>query len=158
MEKIAYIVGVDHRIQWDRSSNPAWLSTLKGFEHYIKAEIQKLNIDLLAEEFSRQSVKMNRCKGEKSILEEIAERTKIKHLFCDPDSEERKSLGIPSEGKEKEEMREMEWLKRLENNAHERILFVCGNDHVESFKEKLIGKGCQVEILKTGFGKGWEIM
>jgi hypothetical protein len=97
----------------------------------------------------------------------------MQHLYCDPTSEERAHLGIPTQmelvnqvkaelgvsiimGAENEAhynraaaqyspVREQFWLGRLAEHRNKRILFICGSDHVETFNALLHKNGWQVQ-------------
>jgi hypothetical protein len=105
---------------------------------------------LVAEEFSQALVHTN--KAEASTVQEVAARSSIDHLFCDPDAPERETRGIATSAQ-----REAQWLERLRGSAHRCILFVCGDDHVISFQQLLSQNGFAAEALSQGWGQGWQL-
>jgi hypothetical protein len=125
-------------------------------------------VDLIAEEMSREALEMENAT--KSTVEAVAESLQIRHLLCDPDSAERKALGIPSYEDlkvargirhvfEAEEallkaderaywpIRETEWLNRLGKFPHRSVLFVLGPDHVDTFSTLLRYVDYQVHVV-----------
>lgn len=103
---------------------------------------------LLAEEFNEDALKISRAS--ESTVRGIAKQLGIRHLFCDPTSAQRKELGI---GKDID-LRENYWLACLNEHRTENILFVCGAGHLETFGNKLIQDGYQVQVLSEQFGIG----
>lgn len=82
-----YILGTSHDYQWKYSST---------FNDQILTIISQYKIKCIAEEFSLEACEINNIRN--SILFEIASEMKLKHLYCDPNPEERKLLGIPNAG------------------------------------------------------------
>jgi len=79
-----------------------------------------------------------------STTRSIVDDLKIKHLFCDPDKEKRKKLGIPCLNDDKQKncsMREVLWFQETEPYLRDdkNVIFVCGPEHCESFS-KLVTK------------------
>jgi hypothetical protein len=71
----------------------------------------------------------------------------IDHRYCDPDQKERAALGIATDGE-----REQEWINRIAHDKECQIIFVCGDNHVKSFKNKLEEAGLSVAIDSEGWG------
>jgi hypothetical protein len=70
----------------------------------------------------------------------------IKHRFCDPDSEERKALGIEDpDSKHGRAQREQVWLSQIADCKLRRVLFVCGDDHYDAFTQLLRANGFNVQ-------------
>lgn len=93
---------------------------------------------------------------EYSVLYNIAQSHKIKHLFCDPWVEERKVIGIKNSVSEciNEEEKRDHYFKRenyrldvVSIQWDENILFVCGNDHINSLESLLKSKKLKYSIL-----------
>lgn len=122
-----YIVGVDHRIQWiPKSSSPQWAKEVDRFITYICSQCKEHNIEIVAEEFSEYLVNQN--SAENSSARYAATKVGLEHLYCDPDPNERNQLEI-----EDSNAREQEWLNRLVASKKEKIIFICGNNHIDSF-------------------------
>jgi hypothetical protein len=146
-----FIVGVDHRIQYlNADCGPEWTGDIKQFQRYLIAQGRERDIDLLAEEFSRERVSANHAGA--STVEGAAGQLGVAHLFCDPDRHEREAQGIA-----RSDQREAFWFERLRDSAHMRILFVCGDDHVDSFGQLLSENGLTAEVLSQWWGRGWQL-
>ena len=65
----------------------------------------------------------------------------IEHRFCDPDSSEKTTLGTEVDPQKETETdrrkREEVWLSRIADCKGRRVLFVCGDDHYDSFAQLL---------------------
>jgi hypothetical protein len=83
-----YLLGVDHRVQHNRD-----LSLTKSFVEYLETVAKELNILLLAEEFSAESVFSNNVPT--STVQDVAKKLDIEHKFCDLDTKERRKIGYP---------------------------------------------------------------
>jgi len=148
-DKTAHLVGVDHRIQYTNAScGPEWTVDLRKFEDYLVGEATRLNVDLLAEEFSEELVRRNAASG--CTVRDAARRAKKSHLFCDPDRSEREAAHISNY-----DQREEEWLARITRSGALQPLVVCGNVHVESFANRLRTAGFKVTILSCNWGSNW---
>lgn len=133
-----FLVGVNHAIQWSRSDDSLRTKEEVGrFEQYLAEQSRSHQIELLAEEWSEEANRIN--KVTESTVQSVAARLSIRHLFCDP--EERAALDVPRATREKI------WRDRIFAAQKERILFVCGDDHLDSFRSLLQESGCQASIL-----------
>lgn len=142
------IVGVDHIVQYRRDNIfPKRVPLIINFEKLIETYIKEHKITLLAEEFSEEACEKNFVN--ESVLQKIASCHGISHCFCDPNTIERTENNINTHG-EREEF----WLNFLSKYSEYNILFVCGDDHVESFNNKFIkkNKNIQSEILARSIG------
>ena len=147
--KAAYVVGVDHRIQYTNANcGPEWRSDIHQFEDYLVEQARKLDVDLLGEEFSEEQVQQNHATG--CTVRDAARRADRRHLFLDPDREERVAAGILTS-----EQREQEWLRRLRGADARRLIVVCGEDHVDSFAVKLGHAGFRTTVLGRKWGNNW---
>jgi hypothetical protein len=147
--KTAHLVGVDHRIQYTNATCGAeWTADIRKFEDYLVDEATRLNVDLLAEEFSEELVHRNSASG--CTVRDAAYRAQKPHLFCDPDGAERTKARISNDNE-----REQEWLARIEHTSARRPLIVCGNIHVEPFGNRLRAAGFLVTVLSRNWGSNW---
>ena len=129
------------------------------FLEYIKSYcIEHNDINLIAEELSIEALEVWKSKGiTASVCKELSEKLKISHIFCDPNSDERKQMGIESDSeilkklrlkkypyhKEQEILnlesaknhpkREKFWLDKIVSQHFKSCLFVFGKSHHESF-------------------------
>ena len=146
--KNIFLIGIDHHIQYLRESDsPNKETIINGFSDFIIENINKFNITLLAEEFSEELLPLNHVK--ESVLQSISSQQKISHLFCDPNTEERRINNISNTDHNK---REKFWFNRLIPQDHLNILFLCGDDHIYSFSKLLTKNNFSVVILKEKCG------
>jgi hypothetical protein len=147
--KFAFMVGVDHRIQYSRPGDgPIWAKDVRSFQRYLVDEGRRHHIDLLAEEFNQKALATSGAATSTGL--EAARHIPAKHLFCDPDDDERATLGVSTD-----EQRETVWLARLQSFGATRPMFVCGDTHVDTFGGKLVASGFHVEVLSRGWGHDW---
>jgi len=92
---IVYLIGVKHSLQSD-GPRDASESERKIFAEYLKQCVLKYEITFLGEEFNEESVSGHQAKHSTVAL--LAVDMKIEHRFCEPNSLERKKLGIPTPG------------------------------------------------------------
>ncbi len=144
-----YLVGVNHRIQYTNNGcGPEWRADIQALEDYLVSKATELNIELLAEEFNQEGFERNSATG--CTVRDAAQRCEKLHLFCEPTSSERENLGINTP-----DMRENTWLERIKDSEASSILFVCGDDHLKSFSEKLEAQGIEAVVLSQGWGHDW---
>lgn len=95
-----YLIGVNHAIQDYRLKDLAAL--IEDFKAYLYAAIADHKIKVLAEEYNEEYLE---GKNPNSVLKDISESSphKVPHLYCDPNTAERKSIGMPSDEKMEEE-------------------------------------------------------
>src|SRR5262245_48897596 len=166
-ESFLYLIGVNHAVQFKSAvaqmfgESESVRQKREAFTAHVAEMIAKLDIEILAEEFSEQGklrpdVREEEACREKltaelgtapepvnyeTVLEEFSKAKGIEHRFCDPDAEERKALGIEESDWRK---REQVWLSRIEDCKCRRVLFVCGDDHYNAFAELLESNGFDV--------------
>ena len=151
MEKgIVYLIGADHIIQHKGCLTPAKDIAIAQFQQHVREQVDWLGIGTLAEEFSSDAVRLNGVSA--STVEEVAVEQGLQHLFCDPGIAERQRLGIGL-GTNSSIEREAYWLEQLEPFRTVAVLFVCGDNHVYSFSQKLSSAGFTVQVLSTGWGR-----
>ena len=164
-----YIVGTNHShqlIDYDHGD-------AQKFAQYLSTVCESKSIDFVAEELNEESIALWEAKGSTARL--VSLRFSIPHKFCDPDSKQRKKIGILSDeelktnlgfGKcltEKQSVtfeeekrktwpiRENFWLESIRNSAHTNCLFIVGKNHVQSFSRLLSSQGYAVEILNDNW-------
>jgi hypothetical protein len=180
-EPLLYLIGVNHAVQfkkWTAQAFPSGESESvrkkrEAFKAHVAEMIDKLDIEILAEELSDEGKKESEARtfakdfAEKTapeqqfiwetareqfnwetVLEQFSKAKDIKHRFCDPDSKERKALGIEVDPKKETESdwrkREQEWLSRIADCKLRRVLFVCGDAHYDAFAQLLESNGFNV--------------
>ena len=173
-----YILGTSHEYQ--RNDNTCSPNSIVEFKQYLKTVCQNCNVRAIGEEMSQESLEFfNRKISIPKVFTE--ENGTIIHKYCDPESDEKRKLGIResgfySQGKKfpvilqpqevknlsQEEADLLEWkedLKRepvwlckiLELNKWP-LLFICGSKHVESYRKLLDAASFSVKIVN----KNWE--
>jgi hypothetical protein len=170
--EMIHIIGTSHSLQvWtdairNGESLDASREAVEAFESYLADLARLFKADLIAEEASDESLAAQ-GHGASSVAKGVATLLSIQHLFCDPDTEQRRATGLKvgeelrthamtvskesgrewtdvhdAEIKKQFSTREAVWLERLEdcepNNRS--IIFVCGADHVDTFKAALDAK------------------
>lgn len=147
---MVYLIGVDHQVQNNGGSmSPERRRAIGDFSAFLDSKAKELDVTMLAEEFNEDLVKSNRASN--ATVQKVAMHLGLKHLFCDPTRTEREELGIHDDNDRREDF----WLSCIEKHLkRERILFVCGAQHLETFKSQLIKKGVHAEILPERFGIG----
>lgn len=143
-----FLVGVDHRIQWiPKHLGPESAAELEEFSEYLAHISSDNEITLIAEEFSEEALEKSNAID--SVARRASAKAGVQHLFCDPTTQERQASGISTSCQ-----REQLWLNRLTSAPHHRIVFICGEDHLESFSARLNMAGHQTNTLSSGWGKG----
>lgn len=91
-----------------------------------------------------------------SIPEQAAHFLGLGYRACDPGTEERRRLGIPECADDPTDpeqqdcrakngcMREYYWLQCLKDFAQWPVLYLCGEEHIETFRKKLLSEGIKV--------------
>jgi hypothetical protein len=174
-EPLLYLVGVNHAMQF----KSAWSQLVdesesvqkkrEAFKAHVAEMIDKLDIEILAEEFSQEAKQQPDAPAEEAfrkkiaaelgtapeplnyetVLEQLREAKGIEHRFCDPDSIEKQALGIEVDSKKETESdrrkREQVWLSRIADCKLRRVLFVCGDNHYHAFAQLLATNGFNVQ-------------
>lgn len=164
-----YIHGINHNTQHrGKGCDPDGASEL---EKFLESLCGEKDISVVAEEFSNEACEYSDVKV--SVCHQVANRLHLTPIYCDPNSSERRKLGIPSQaelvkqakkelgvkiiiGKESTDyydrlaaqyhnIREKFWLTKLKPHKGENVLFLCGIEHVDSFTAMLIKDGWEVE-------------
>jgi hypothetical protein len=144
-----FLVGVDHRIQYTNAAcGPEWTAEIRAFEDYLISEVAKRSVDLVAEEFNEELLAQNSATA--CTVRDAASRGHCPHMFCEPNNAERTVLNLSTN-----ERREEVWLQRLVETDARRILFVCGDDHLTTFAQRLKASGFSVTELARGRGSDW---
>ena len=143
---MVYLVGVDHLVQHrNLNYDDQQKKMVNAFASYLEQEVVKYRIVLLAEEFSAEALRDT--DEPDSTAQTVAEKLGIAHRFCDPNTLERVEHGI-----RKDKDRENFWIKRIRANEEDAILFICGENHLNSFSAELMEAGFQAEIISQGWG------
>jgi len=114
---------------------------VERFESYLRGAAISLNATVIAEESSEYRVRL--MEGGSSVAKKVAEELGLRHIYCDPDPEERRALNVQNS-----EDREIIWMHRVQalfpNGSS--LLFVCGADHSLTFRSALESNGIDARI------------
>ena len=162
--KIVVLIGTSHIFRRPKSTGAY------EFLSFIEHVCNVFNILAIGEEMSLEGLLENN--ESQSVSEQFANIRNLPHRYCDPDSSERKLLGvrqgseiegvgflgnwsqekIEREIKESYAIRERCWLERLAELDAWPVLFICGANHIQSFSSLLASNGFQIHIA----AKDWE--
>ena len=115
------------------------------FSVYLELSARELKVTEIAEEFNEDA--LDKSNTTHCIAREVAAKLGIGHCFCDPTAEERRQHAIFTD-----DQREQFWLKQLSGPKEKDILFICGEDHIESFSRRLTEAGYSNRILSRRWG------
>ncbi|MBI3335067.1 MAG: hypothetical protein HY001_01035 [Candidatus Portnoybacteria bacterium] len=167
---MVYLIGIKHEFQHNGHGGING-HVREKFISCLENEIKIHSVFLVAEEFSEEA--LQKSDATISTLKHVADKLKINHFFCDPNTEERKIIGIPSreeikntlnikgpvyensvddnrieeEQRKYHQIRENFWLEKIKIYLKKPIIFLCGLDHLENFKLLLDNKGYETEVL-----------
>ena len=142
------------------------------FRKLIKDVCRALKVRAIAEELSLEA--LSQKDAAYSICEDIAKAAGLSHRYCDPDNAQRKTLNIRgkqdiawegfccnwSEERIEQEVtashsiRERHWLAQLLELDSWPVLFVCGEDHIDSFSLVLKNEGLHVDVVARDWPTG----
>ena len=159
-----FLLGTNHANQYIGHKDGFY----SEFAKCLKEIAQRIEIDLIAEEMSEAALKTVACEA---TARRVAGDLGINHALCDPDNSERIALGILTDVQLRErlgirsvippnkvqclarlesesgQIREKEWLRRLECIAPTNCLFILGAKHVTSFAQLLTSRGFANQVL-----------
>lgn len=162
--KTAFLLGTRHDYQ--RPGNPG----SEQFRAVVTAACTERQVRFVAEEMSHEALSL--FQATTSVCKEVADAIHIQHRYCDPSSDEQRSLGIAHPGKASlgafspscdyhepdpevraaNAIRERRWLEHLMEVDLWPVLFVCGAHHTSSFQALLETKLVTVHALFPGCG------
>jgi hypothetical protein len=145
-----HIIGTDHSktqfwsdaIRQDRSLDTC-AAIVERFEAYLRDVATSLKATVIAEEMSKRRVDLM-GRGASSVAKKVAEELGLRNAYCDPDLEERRSLGVGI----RQEDREPIWRDRIQpfSPNETSMIFVCGAYHSISFQSLLERSGLHARI------------
>ncbi|MBF0505832.1 MAG: hypothetical protein HQL09_03255 [Nitrospirae bacterium] len=142
----------------------------KKFETYLEDLCLRERPDIIAEELNEEVIR--KWNAYDSVARKTAISMRIDHLFCDPDLDQRRALGIKCRrgiahelgygsvltGKQCFEVNEIEkthwekrerfWLDRLIGRFFEKCVFLLGANHVSRFSVLLTENGIQPMVIE----------
>jgi hypothetical protein len=146
-----HIIGIDHGFQRVREVSERFVEPQKRLLICIRKLIGIENITLLAEEYSMEALEKHNDRF--THLQVFSKEFGIRHVFCDPDSAERKSLRILEKNENEHGPREEYWLAKLEECGKDLegwVVFLCGYDHLQSFRQLCIDSGYDALYERIG--------
>jgi hypothetical protein len=153
---------------------------VERFECYLADAARALKAEVIAEEASEEWIEAH-GEGASSVAKDVAGKLDVQHIFCDANTTERRSLGLMAEEellnhamavwvrtggefqdvyaeelKKQTPIREAFWLGRLKECGPDdrSIVFVCGADHVDTFKVLLEAQNISASILRRDWEEG----
>jgi hypothetical protein len=165
-EPLLYLIGGRHAVQFKSAmgESEGVQKKREAFTAHVAEMIDKLDIEILAEEFNEEAKKesdvreMAAVLGKTAldealegfswdtVLEQFSKAKGIEHRFCDPNTKEREALGVEDpDSKHGRAQREQEWLSRIADCKCKRVLFVCGDKHYDDFAQLLAANGFNVQ-------------
>ena len=164
--RLCVVFGISHNLQ--RGFPFCSEEALSRFQRRLDILYGRYGFKCVIEEFNTDA--LNEAKIAETSVQLFAKRIGVEHSFCDPTAKERDELGIQSENSAKinfefsmnptttlekiifdaNDKREKYWLEVVERQAKFPLLFVCGENHINSFEKKLIGIGacvCETSIF-----------
>jgi hypothetical protein len=139
---------------------------LSEFADFLRRTCTKCGVVAVLEELSLDALRM--AGSLESVPAAIARDLHLSHCYCDPGTSERKSLGIaddqqieiaawsqnwPARKKRRQideahGARERYWLEHMRRLNLWPAIFICGADHVQSFKRLLVGDGIDATVAR----------
>nr|VFJ54297.1 MAG: hypothetical protein BECKFW1821A_GA0114235_10472 [Candidatus Kentron sp. FW] len=154
---IIYLIGVHHSIQHDGGdlgNIPGLAALREQFRYYLMKTLEELGVSVLAEELNEDALAI--FNTPESLARSIAGKSGVSHVFCEPSWEMRKSLGFTGKLQRKHHViRELFWYNKIVDYKGERIIFICGANHIPSFTALIRKKGQHAIVLTPYYGQGF---
>jgi len=182
-----YLIGVEHGVQ-SRTQGATETAQQTEFRICLEHAIKTYKPTLIAEEFNDDAMKTAsfvRQAPQEAFTKQIAEEAGIAHMFCEPDLFTKLDFGyqgtsgwlhhidglweeIPEPNRsllagaleivKDFPSREEFWLDQMKDVLGQEIVFVCGEGHVETFRDRLLTRNIKSEILKRKIGMPAELI
>jgi hypothetical protein len=171
-----HILGVSHFAQ-SRKASAEETEAQREFSRILKHIIRDVHPAFVAEEESEENL---RNQEKMSIAKDISDSTGVEHRFCDPNQQQRRSIGylaseaimichksllgrnLPFEEYRLKahviEMaqhfpkRERFWLQGLTGCREQDAVFICGESHIESFTNLLHNEDIPYRVVERAIG------
>ncbi|NNJ85467.1 MAG: hypothetical protein HKP13_11150 [Gammaproteobacteria bacterium] len=122
------------------------------FRYYLISTVKACGVSVLAEELNEDVLAI--FNATESSARVVAGELGISHLFCEPSFRMRASLGFTKQLQRKHHfVRERLWYDKIANYKGQRIIFICGANHVPTFAGLVRDKGQRVVILTAYYGR-----
>src|SRR5215469_2627643 len=173
-----YLIGVNHTTAQSSKDGTPQGDVQKAYVETLAKAIRDVNAEYVAEEYSEEA----QAQTERlSLTPKVAFDNGGKHRFCDATQEERKHIkylghqelhreiwmhdanwNISNEEAQAKawalaigkyfERRERFWLEKIGDIKNNRVIFVCGDAHVDTFGKLLEAEGWEVHVAARGIG------
>nr|VFJ87472.1 MAG: hypothetical protein BECKLFY1418A_GA0070994_1001128 [Candidatus Kentron sp. LFY]VFK18236.1 MAG: hypothetical protein BECKLFY1418C_GA0070996_104017 [Candidatus Kentron sp. LFY] len=154
---VIYLIGVHHSIQHNGGNLqkiPGLSALREQFQYYLIKATKELRISVLAEEFNEDALEI--FNASESLAKSIAQRFGISHVFCEPSLQTRSSLGFTKQLQKKHHViRELLWYDKIIDYKGQRIIFICGANHIPTFTKLVRKKGQHATVLTSYYGRGF---
>lgn len=157
------LIGTFHHVHVRQDNSVQ--TEMDGFEAIVRNAIRDHHPDVIVEEMSEEAMRFRN--GTSTIPGELAIKFGLPHAMVDPSHAQRLKAGIETPRDieisafirgipddvvaarlaEANRRRERYWLDRILEIKAQRLLFVCGAAHVESFDALAREEGHSVEVL-----------
>ncbi len=175
MVKEVHLVGLDND-KFQVEDGQITTEEIQKFRRLVRDVCKTFGAQAIAEEFCEEWVKQR--KREESVCLQEARSLKLRHRYFDPDTLERKRLGIrcradvyqelwiecgdqnpPKETlhaayRKEDEKRERCWLEEFRSLNVWPVVFVCGAYHVEWFRPLLESEGLSCKVIVSRWPSG----
>ena len=174
-----YLIGVNHNCQRRLPGAPLDKDQAE-LQRCLEISIEKYRPNLIAVEESDDTLKERGVTYE-SIPRNVAQEHRIEPILCEPSGEEKRRIGYMNRSQIYRElftadllrdcppgleeaavdavvislifpMREEFWIEKLKKDIQLKIVFVLGENHLDTFCCRLKGRGIQSKVLFRGIG------
>ena len=139
------LIGLNHKFQIGHGKFLQVDVTKEEFEEFkelLRSCITRYAITGVSEEMSEEALfKHTQIPENTSVVHDLAMEVDLPHDYADPDTKTRKLKRI-----ENDDQREEYWMKKIGEFNNFPTLFVCGADHIDSFRQLLETNGFEVII------------
>jgi len=130
---------------------PEWREDLNKFATHVESVARDNATKMIAEEFNQECFSQSTVD---TVARRVANQLNIRHLFCEPSKTERANM----DQNKLDEEREAYWLRLLEASDEASAVFICGDDHVETFSKLAKVRHHVVDVASCKkWGCGWQL-
>ena len=173
-----HLIGVNHTTAQSSTDGTPQTEDQKCYVAALTKAIRDVGAEYVTEEYSEEAEQMTK---RQSLTPTVASENGAKHRFCDPTQAERRQIqylghqelhvliwmndanwNISNEEAQAKawalsigkyfERRERFWLQKIADIKDKRVIFVCGDAHVDTFGRLLEAGGWEVNIAARGIG------
>jgi hypothetical protein len=183
---VIHLIGVEHKVQWRQPRMPLRLvgesrqTNWSLYSSILEEVIEAFRPAVVAEELNQEFLDQ-RNNAESLLLcmtrrHESRTRTKIEHIFAEPDLAEKSAKGCKSEEQveatlettlhlkptrsqiishmiaHQHPIREGLWFDTIKKHREREMLFVCGDIHLYTFRRFLRDRGVHCRVAKRRIG------